>query len=248
MQAALALAALGLAVAGCTDDSTGGGATPGVTATTTAPAGGPVASCVTGDWRTTGASGRADAGSISAEIDGGSGIKLNVGQDGATTIDFTGMEPTTFSVDVAGTAVRGQFTYAGTATGTIQTTGGTASPGATAAPEPTATAAAPGVTATAAPGATATPGTGDVTSGTWEPVGTVDWDDIRVTIELTSPIEAKPLDNARLGDYAGDSADQTGNVVDVDPLLGAGEYECRGDTLVLTPDDDGGITWTLARP
>ena len=92
-----------------------------------------------------------------------------------------------------------------------------------------------------------TAGGTDAMSGTWEPVGKVDWGQTRVTVDLTDPVKVRPLDNARIGEYVGDSADQTGNVVDVDPLLGTGRYECRGDTLVLSPDDGGGITWTLAR-
>ena len=36
------------------------------------------------------------------------------------------MQPTTFTVTVSGTEVTGCFTYAGTATGTIQTSGGAA--------------------------------------------------------------------------------------------------------------------------
>jgi hypothetical protein len=216
--AALAIAALGLAVAGCTDGSITTGPTPGVggTATASAPApsvtGGPVASCVTGDWRTTAASGEASAGSAAARIDGGSGIAFEVGPDGATTVNFTGMQPATFTVAVAGTDVSGSFVYAGTVAGTIQTGGGTAA-----------------------------------TSGTWEPVGTVDWGETRLTVDLTKPVQVRPLDNARIGDYVGDGANQTGNVVDVDPLLGTGTYECQGDTLVLAPDSDSGITWTLAR-
>jgi hypothetical protein len=218
VKAALALAGLGLAVAGCTEGSNTTGPTPGVTGGATAsgsvPAGtgGPVASCVTGDWRSTAASGQATAGTASAQISGGSGIAFKVGPNGETAADFTGMQPATFTVGVGGTDVAGTFVYAGTVTGTVSTGGGV-----------------------------------DATSGTLEPVGTVDWGQTRVTVDLTKPVKVRPLDNARIGDYTGDGANQTGNVVDVDPLLGAGRYECRGDTLVLTPGADNGITWTLQR-
>jgi hypothetical protein len=222
LKAVLALGLLGLAVAGCTETSTGADPTPDATASPPGSAsasppgetpGGPLASCVTGDWRSTGVSGTAQAGTASARLDGGGGVAFKVGPSGETTVDFTGMQPVAFTVAVGGTDVVGDFTYAGTVTGSIQTSGGAAA-----------------------------------TSGVWEPVGNVDWGQTRVTVDLTKPVRVRPLDNARIGDYAGDGASQTGNVVDVDPLLGTGRYECRGDSLVLSPDPDGGVlTWTLER-
>lgn len=89
--------------------------------------------------------------------------------------------------------------------------------------------------------------TGSGETGAWEPVPPVDWGDTRLTVELTEPLQVTVFDGVKIGDYLGDGANQTGNVVDVDPFLGAGRYECRGDTLVLAPSDDTGITWTLAR-
>jgi hypothetical protein len=214
--AALGVAALGLAVAGCTTGTTATGPTPSISgsaSTTGTPVSpGPIASCVVGDWRTTSASGQASAGSAVAQISGGGGAAFKVGPNGDTTVDFAGMQPTTFTVTVSGTEVSGSFSYGGTAAGTIQTSGGEAA-----------------------------------TSGSWEPVGTVDWDDMRLTVNLTKPVQAQVLNNARIGDYVGDNANQSGNVVDVDPLLGKGTFECQGDTLVLAPDSDSGITWTLAR-
>jgi hypothetical protein len=94
---------------------------------------------------------------------------------------------------------------------------------------------------------TGTVRTGTGETGAWEPVPPVDWGDTRLTVELTEPLKVKVFDGVKIGDYLGDGADRTGNVVDVDPFLGAGRYECRGDTLVLAPSDDTGITWTLAR-
>jgi hypothetical protein len=226
VRAALALGVLGLVAAGCTGTSTGpgpGGSAGPASASispggSTAPgdstaAGGPIASCVTGQWRSTGAAGVASAGGASAQINGGGGVAFKVGPNGETTVDFTGMQPATFTVAVGGTDVVGSFTYAGTVSGTIQTGGGT-----------------------------------DATSGALEPVGEVDWGRTRLTVDLTKPVRTRPLDNARIGDYLGDGANQTGNVVDVDPLLGTGRYECRADSLVLSPDGDGGgLTWTLDR-
>ena len=88
--------------------------------------GGPLASCVAGDWRSTGVSGTAEAGTASARLDGGGGVAFKVGPAGETTVDFTGMQPVAFTVAVGGTDVVGSFTYAGTVTGTIQTSGGAA--------------------------------------------------------------------------------------------------------------------------
>jgi hypothetical protein len=41
----------------------------------------------------------------------------------------------------------------------------------------------------------------------------------------------------------------TGEVIDVEPMLGEGTFECPGeDTLILNPDDERrGMTWTLQR-
>lgn len=85
------------------------------------------------------------------------------------------------------------------------------------------------------------------TSGTWEPVGTIDWSTLTVTADLTEPVQARPLNNLPLADYLGPNSDATGGVVDVAPLLGKGTYTCEGATLVITPETDKGLTWTLAR-
>lgn len=68
-----------------------------------------------------------------------------------------------------------------------------------------------------------------------------------MTVDLTEPVKAQLFDNVRIAEYVGDGAAQSGNVVDIEPLLGEGRYECQGQTLVLTPKDQQGITWTLAR-
>ena len=130
------LGLLGLAAAGCTETSTGTGATPdasvsasgsgSASATVDETPGGPLASCVAGDWRSTGVSGTAEAGTASARLDGGGGVAFRVGQAGDTTVDFSGMQPVNFTVAVGGTDVVGSFTYAGTVTGTIETSGGAA--------------------------------------------------------------------------------------------------------------------------
>jgi hypothetical protein len=84
------------------------------------------------------------------------------------------------------------------------------------------------------------------TSGNWEPVEP-DWGDVRLTVELTEPVTARPFEDVPIGDYV-DQADQwTGEVVDVDPILGEGSFRCEADRLVLSPGGDAGITWTLTR-
>jgi hypothetical protein len=84
------------------------------------------------------------------------------------------------------------------------------------------------------------------TSGTWEPVPPIDWGDTRVTVDLVQPMKVRVLDNAQLDDYVGEGASRTGDVIDIEPLLGKSSYQCAGDSLVLTPDD-GGMSWTLSR-
>lgn len=86
------------------------------------------------------------------------------------------------------------------------------------------------------------------TSGSWEPAGSIDWSQVRVTLELTEPVQAKPLDNLPIRDYLGDKSSQTGGVVDIDPMLGSANYTCEGTTtLILTPQDNQGLKWTFTK-
>lgn len=205
----MTLVALGLAVTGCETGTGGTGSTasPSPTPSSSGSAAGQAAECVTGNWRTTGATGSAGSGEATAEVTGGSGVAVDIQRDGAVRADFSGMQPVTFDLNAGGPSIRGQFRYDGTANGTVRTM-----------------------------------------EGTWEPIPPVEWGEVRVTVDLTSPVKARPFDNVRLGDYVGDGVGQTGNVVDVQPFLGKGAYECRGDTLVLSPaGNDSGLTWTLAR-
>jgi hypothetical protein len=229
--AAVTVATLGLALGGCSDNSVGTTpSTPGGTGTATAPAAGPVVQCVVGNWRSTGANAVARSGGASATLTGGAGVAVAISETGAVTIDFSTMQPAEFTAQVAGTQVRGTFVYAGKATGTIHT-GEAATPSASA----------------TTPSASATSGDASATSGSWEPVPPVDWGDVRVTVDLTQPVRGRPFDNVRIGEVIGNGVDQTGGVVDVNPVFGRGGYECRGDMLVITPEAQGGIGWTLAR-
>jgi hypothetical protein len=92
--------------------------------------------------------------------------------------------------------------------------------------------------------------TGDATSmsGTWEPVGKANWGDVKVTLELTEPLKAKPFENLPIASVVDNATNsQTGGVVDVDPLLGKAKYECGTNTLTLTPEDNKGVTWKLTK-
>jgi hypothetical protein len=230
--AVVAIAALGLAVGGCGDDATTTTpSTPGGTGTAAAPPGN-VAECVVGDWRSTGANATAHGGGASVTLTGAAGVTVKITDAGAATVDFSGMQPADFTARVAGAQVRGRFKYSGKATGTIRT--GEASAGAPTATGTTGPTVMPTMTwsATASPtasptGAATTGATGAATSGTWEPV--------------------PPFDNVRIGEVLGGGVDQTGDVVDVNPLFGRGGYECNGNTLMITPDDEGGLGWILAR-
>jgi hypothetical protein len=219
--AALTLAALGLTESGCADEEPEAPEpTPDATTATGAPGGGQVASCLTGDWRSAGVTGGAGGDMASTSVSGGEGVAVTIGSTGQVKADFAGMRPVTFTAQLAGADARGQFTYAGQATGTFRTGGTT----------PSSTVA-------------------DTESGTWEPVQPVDWSDVRITLDLSEPTQARVLNNAPFGDYVDEAAERTGNAADTDALLGAGAYECRDDTLVLRPDEDegGGVTWTLNR-
>jgi hypothetical protein len=213
-----AAAGLGLALTGCAEGGTPSASPSGsATASGSAAAGGPVASCVVGSWRSTALT--ADAASrrnnVSAQLTGGAGISVRIAETGATNLDFSSMEPVNFSAKVAGADVRGKFTYAGTASGRIST-----------GPAPA------GTSATPAP------------SGSWAPVGDLNWEATRLTLDLTQPLQARPFDNTPIGRYVGS---ETGNAVDIDPFFDQGTYTCSGDTLTITPDKDADIPWTLKR-
>jgi hypothetical protein len=210
---ALSLAAVGLALAACGDEdpeptepSPTGTATPGPTAT-----GAGVADCVVGDWRSTGVEGEVGGDPATVSVSGGGGVALTLGPDGATTVDFAGMDPVSFDGQVAGADVAGELVYDGQASGTVQTDTG-------------------------------------ATSGSWEPVDSTDWSDVRVTLDLTEPVAGRPIDDVSVSDVVEQTDEVTGKVVDVEPMLGEGTFECQDDTLVLSPaEGDTGMTWTLTR-
>jgi hypothetical protein len=246
--AVLTLAGLGLAVGGCAGTEPGAsGPTTGTTSAAPEPTvSGTAPGCMVGTWRTTQVSGHAAGSVASGSISGGSGATVTISQNGQVRADFSGMQPLSFTAEVAGNAVSGSATYGGQGTATINASA-TGNGTATSAPATPATPPVP----SASPSATATATTAPATTGeegTWEPVGVIDWSALRLTLELTKPLEARLLDNAPIGDYVDDAAEQSGKVIETDPILGAGAYSCQGSTLVLKGDTDGeGLTWTLTK-
>jgi hypothetical protein len=90
---------------------------------------------------------------------------------------------------------------------------------------------------------------GMATKGTWKPVGTVDWRDVDVTVDLTSPVQGRIFDKVKIPDFATAGSDQTGDTVDIQPLLRDGTYECTASTLTVGPPPGvtGVGTWSLTR-
>lgn len=194
------VAAIVVALASCGEEAPEAARQP-------SPTGGQVASCVVGDWRSTGVSGEVGAGPVTLTVAGARGVALDVAEDGAASLDFSRMEPMTFTGEVAGREAAGEVTYTGSARGAVDTGG----------EEP---------------------------SGTWRPRADADWSRVRVTATVTEPRAATPIDDAPLGDVVERADELTGEVVDVDPVLGEADYACRDDTLEVT---DAGVTWTFAR-
>jgi hypothetical protein len=87
------------------------------------------------------------------------------------------------------------------------------------------------------------------TSGTFEPVGNVDFGSVVVTVDLTSPAAARVADKVGLAQFVGTNAADTGNAVDSQPILRKGTYDCSGGTLKLGPPagTTGVGTWTLEK-
>jgi hypothetical protein len=90
---------------------------------------------------------------------------------------------------------------------------------------------------------------GMATKGTWKPVGTVDWRDMTVTVDLTSPVQSRIVDKVKIADFATAGTDQTGGTVDIQPILRDGTYECTASTLTVGPPPGvtGVGTWSLTR-
>jgi hypothetical protein len=219
----VAITALGIGLAGCSNGSgtpgagasgktsagasatTSSGAKPGTTET------GAAAPCLVGTWKATGFTGKL-SGPVTGSFTGGGGTLLTIDSAGKTQVDFGPMQPVTFAFTVAGGDVKGSFAYGGKVNGTVKT--------------PT----------------TAT--------GNWEPAGTVDFSTLTVTVDLTSPAAVRVADKTSIADFAGTGTADTGGAVDAQPVLKKGSYDCSGGTtLKLGPPQSGPDTgtWTFTK-
>jgi hypothetical protein len=240
------LGVLALGLAACT--TTGGTGTPTPTPSPTV-----AAACPYGDWRSTQVAASGSAVGITLTLQGGSGVTLTLAQDGAANADFTAMQPITFTAQVANTEAKGEFRYLGPISGMMNVTGssaGTATPGGASAT--TSPSAGPGSAPSASPGSatpTAGPTGGTGASGPWQPVGEINFADLRATIKVTAPVNATIADNVKLSEITGNQTTQVGNAVDLQPLLRAGQYTCSGDqlTVALSGGTAPTVTWTFAR-
>jgi hypothetical protein len=234
----LAGLALALGLAGC---ASGPGSGTSTSTPTPSPTVTPV--CPVGDWRSTQVAASASGGGAALTVQGGSGVTLAVAPDGAVRADFSSMQPITFTAQVAVVQANGEFTYAGPITGGINLAGG-ASASASASSSASPGAGASG-TATPSPGATGGTGTGRP----WEPVGTANVADLRVTIKITAPASVTIADNVKVSEITSAQTTQIGNAIDLQPLLRPGTYDCAGEQLAITLS--GGqappVTWTFAR-
>ncbi|KUL22810.1 hypothetical protein [Actinoplanes awajinensis] len=136
-----------------------------------------VPACAVGHWRSIGLPEHPTGGSTAAHLTGGAGFRVAIGPDGHTAVDFTGMSPVTFTVQLADTKIGGRFRYTGTATGTMTTTVSTDGP-------------------LPPPGAT----------GRWRPLGDV-VRTTQVAIEIRRPSDAGTADDILPAGYPRDAVD-----------------------------------------
>jgi hypothetical protein len=216
---------------------------PGTVSPTPTPTTTPAITCPAGSWRSTGVTATTSVGTVPVTLTGGADVKLTIGADGAVTADFTGMKPVVYTATVAGSEVTGEFTYQGSVSGNVALSGSASATG-TGAPSTSTS------TSTATASATASPSGSAGAGSPWRPTGQVNWGDLKLTAKLTKPVTLVVIDSVKLTDVTGAQTTQVGNVIDLQPLLRAGEYRCTGnDALVITPSATGGptVAWTLAR-
>jgi hypothetical protein len=232
-----AIVALGLTACTTDGDTTDGGP-PGATPTAAAGV------CPVGNWTSTQVAAGGSAGGVTVNAQGGGGVAVTIADGGAVKADFANMQPITYTAQVAGNQIEGEFEYEGTIEGTVTLGSGgavtpTASPASTMSPATTAT---PGA---ATPAGTATPGA----SGSWQPTGQANVGNLGITIRVTRPISATVVDNVKVSEVTGAQRTQAGDAVDLQPLLRTGQYRCDGnDSLTITPSESGPtVTWTLQR-
>jgi hypothetical protein len=236
----MSLVVAGLLLAGaaaCTNAPT-----PGPSASATTP---PPPPCPVGSWKSSGVTASATAAGITLTINGGSGVKVTIGPDGKVMADFSNMQPATFTTQVNGTPVAGEISYTGPINGAVDLSGAataTPSPGA---PTASATASTPTTPTTSSSGAASGAGM----SGAWTPTGPVDVSALQLTVKLTQPVGTTLVNGVHISQVSGSQTSQTGNAVDLQPLLRPGTYQCNGEnTLVITTTGNGPtLVWTLTR-
>ncbi len=220
----VAITALGIGLAGCSN----GAGTPGASSSGTTSAGasaaatssggptgtsatGAAAPCLIGTWKATGLTGKL-SGPVTGSFTGGGGTLLTIDAAGKAQVDFGTMQPVTFAFTVAGGDVKGSFGYGGKVNGTVKT-----------------------------PAAA---------TGTWEPAGTVDFSTLTVTVDLTSPAAVRVADKTSIADFAGTGTADTGGAVDAQPVLKKSSYDCSGGTTLKLGPPQGGPdtgTWTFTK-
>jgi hypothetical protein len=206
----------------------------------------PKPACPVGSWSSTGVTANTAAG-VTVNFDGGSGVKVTIGDDGKVKADFSGMKPVSVSGQVIGSQIRGEISYQGTEDGTVDfKSAAPATSSTTGQPTgslPTGTSTSGGSTASNAP----TGASGK--SGAWRPTGTVNVGDLKITVKLTQPVAATLLNNVKVSEVTGSQTAQAGDTVDLQPLLRAGTFQCSGeDSLVITTSDKKPtLVWSLSR-
>ena len=186
---------------------------------------------------------------VTVTFNGGSGVKVTIGSDGKVKADFSGMRPVTFTAQVGPAQAQGEISYQGTTDGTVDLN---ASAPATTSSGGQSTASPLGGSGATPTGAATTPtGTagGSGKSGAWRPTGTVNVNDLKITLKVTQPVAATLLNNVKVSDVTGSQTAQAGDAVDLQPLLRGGTYQCNGEkTLVITTSDRAPtVVWTLSR-
>jgi hypothetical protein len=85
-------------------------------------------------------------------------------------------------------------------------------------------------------------------SGNWKPVGSTDWSNLIVSVDVSSPIQTR-FDNVKVADFVNSNGGQAAGSVDATPILREAAYTCSGDTLTLSPPAGSsvGATWVLKR-
>src|SRR5262249_54977981 len=136
----LAVVAVGLTLglAACTSSGSSESATPSASGSGSSTVsgsgsggstGGVASSCVVGNWKGNGVNATFDSGGVHGSTTGGGGLVVRVSRDGKTVLDFTSMQPVTFSTAVNSTEIKGSFVYGGTATGNVGVSDATATKG-----------------------------------------------------------------------------------------------------------------------